>query len=487
MSETIVRERIIQMDWVCRFCKHRNPGLSGEDQGMTCAGCGHPKDVEEYLMPGDTSAAATVTDPSLLSLALAGENRSCPVCGAEMRAGKMACRRCGHGDEPRAAGRREEQPSIVLARPRPFRSEPTPRPPVPTVRTMIPVFVVLAVLSLGFAFMLWYRGPHTTVAEVTAVSWRTVEQLEQRTIHHTSGWDAPPGDAFNLECEQRQYGTERCRPHDCNCRKVPRECNCTGGDTYDCNPRQVPYECNCTGGDTYDCNPRQVPYECNCTGGDTYDCNPRQVPYKCNCTGGDTYECRCKDTETCVPLKNGAARCTTRRTCETCTHPRTCETCTKTQYETCTRPRTCETCTKTRYETCTRPRTCETCTKTEYDRCVHPRKCQTCMETECDTCYDACPVYRRWCAYDRATWHIVRSEASSGDDLEPRWFGLEAKGADQRVTRDRTEYTVTLTAGDRTWTVRPESVESFQAYPLGEKYNVEYTYGGERRVLDVAR
>lgn len=111
MSEEIIGERTIQMDWICRFCKHRNRGLEGPEEGMRCASCSHPKDAEEYLMPDDTASSPSVTDPHLLELADAGENWKCGQCGCEVRAKHEQCQNCG-------AKRHQPQPQEPLHEPR---------------------------------------------------------------------------------------------------------------------------------------------------------------------------------------------------------------------------------------------------------------------------------------------------------------------------------------------------------------------------------
>lgn len=452
MSESIVGERIIQMDWVCRYCRHRNPGLAGEDQGMRCAGCGHPKDVEEYGMPGDTSAAESVTDPRLLELAGAGENRPCPACGSEVRALAPQCPSCG-SVVPAAAIARESRPPPASEdddddAPAPPR-EPRRSRRLPTVSLPALLGAVVFLLALGAA-ALWFSEPHKTVytATIISIAWRRVEHLEERHVERATAWYAPEIGAFNMSCERKQHGTEPCRPHTCDCHRAVRECNCTGGDEYDCNPHKVEYECHCTSGDRYDCNPHEVEYDCRCRGGEEYDC-------------------RCQNVEKCVPLKNGAAKCTTRRVCDTCT-----------------RPRRCDTCTRTEHDRCTRPRTCDTCSRIEHDRCERPRKCAQCPYTECDTCYDQCPVQDQLCTFDVFRWASVRTEATSGGGADARWSGLSASGEEQRVVHDSEEYSVILGAGERTWTVKLPSVEEFQRFRVGDRREIEVDpTSGEHRLL----
>lgn len=483
MTEEIVGERMIQMDWVCRYCKARNPGLSGEDEGMRCAGCGHPKDVEQYLMPGDTYAAPTVTDPRLLAYAEAGENIRCLSCNSDVRAHHPTCPVCGADPRlPPASYSRHSSPSFVPEPPPPASQSidpsnspsASPSPSWLSLRTLWLTIGALLLVAASAAGVYWLVTPReqTVIATITAVSWARASHLERRRIVVTQGWGAPPIGAENVACWRLQHGTMSCHPHDCNCQRLTRECNCTGGDDYKCDPYPVEYECNCTGGDDYKCNPQKVDYECSCSGGDDYDCNPHKVKYDCNCTGGDDYKCDCHDVEKCTPLKNGAARCVTRRVCDTCTHPRRCDTCSRTEYDTCTHPRKCATCSKIEYDTCTHPRVCATCTKTEYLTCTHPRVCQQCPYTECDTCYDTCPNFDDLCAYDFPTWDSVQTETRTGNNSTPEWPVLFATGRDERVVHDTEKYVVSLVVGDQPYAFELSSADDFERYKVGEKARV---------------
>lgn len=86
------------------MCGHRNLG-----RHAACQNCGDAKDAsEKYEMPGDTAAAATVTDPKLLAIARGGANWRCRYCGSDQRRADGTCRQCGasaaeavpYGDAP---------------------------------------------------------------------------------------------------------------------------------------------------------------------------------------------------------------------------------------------------------------------------------------------------------------------------------------------------------------------------------------------------
>lgn len=87
-------ERIIELTWDCRSCKHENKG-----RFIVCERCGSPKDKNEtYKMPSTPPPpAATVTDPALLRLANAGENWTCTFCGSHTRDLDGTCGQCGAG------------------------------------------------------------------------------------------------------------------------------------------------------------------------------------------------------------------------------------------------------------------------------------------------------------------------------------------------------------------------------------------------------
>lgn len=84
-------ERKIELTWVCTSCQARNLG-----RFKACQTCGNPKDASEtFEMPGDTRAAASVTDPALLAAARAGADWRCPFCRADNGALVSTCKQCG--------------------------------------------------------------------------------------------------------------------------------------------------------------------------------------------------------------------------------------------------------------------------------------------------------------------------------------------------------------------------------------------------------
>lgn len=86
-------ERHIELTWRCSSCKHQNLG-----RHMACQGCGNPKDAsEEYEMPANAAAVASVEDPRHLAMARAGAHWKCQYCSSEQRALDGGCAQCGAG------------------------------------------------------------------------------------------------------------------------------------------------------------------------------------------------------------------------------------------------------------------------------------------------------------------------------------------------------------------------------------------------------
>lgn len=271
---------IIQMLWQCKHCNHRNQGLTGEDEGLRCKGCGNQRSTEPWIMPDDPTRAPVVTEPVLLRRANAGPVWECGFCRHSERAENQECSVCG---APR--GRSEPAtPSVRL----PARS-PVP-PGAATLRSSdieLPLnfrpshkkwFIAGALALIALIWLLsWLFGTHTAVAQVTAVHWERRATVQERHIKAGADWDGNmPGDAFDTDCDRRLRRHERCHPH---------------------------------------------------------DCNPHKVSYSCNCSGGDRYACG-TISGSCTSNNNGSARCSSPTT-RYCTRPRTCQTCYRTEYDTC--------------------------------------------------------------------------------------------------------------------------------------------------------
>lgn len=171
-------------------------------------------------------------------------------------------------------------------------------------------------------------------------------------------------------------------------------------------------------------------------------CNPHSVSYECRCSGGDSYSCHCRNVckTSCSSNRNGSARCS-----ESCSE---------------------------RCSTCRTPRRCQTCTRTEYD-----------------TCYDQCPVYEDWCRYRYYTWDRVDHEEAYGVGTSGiRW--PEAASAtvnpdNPRRSELHESYAVTFSesgSDPMTWR-RNFSLERYQSFSVGQRYQVEWTRSGGFTIL----
>ena len=189
-------ERQIELVWKCTSCGHKSLG-----RYTVCQGCGNPKDGrEEYEMPADPAAVASVTDPELLALAKGGENWRCAYCGSDQRRRDGACANCGAG---RPDAEKTEAPAIV-AQPVPAR-----RPP----RAALGLAALLVGLLLFGACVAGFaarrsRAPYDAAVAVSMpqppeytdvpvrvarVSWEVAIVVERYELLAADGFDVPPG------------------------------------------------------------------------------------------------------------------------------------------------------------------------------------------------------------------------------------------------------------------------------------------------------
>lgn len=332
---TTTRSWTIEMLWQCAHCQTINPGMSGvERESLKCKNCGADKSDEPWIMP-DSPEHAKALEGELDRKARIGPNWTCKFCKAESRADRKTCEVCGatRAETPRPpmpAVRRTEVAPAETAPPRP--SSPLPPLPEPTVHVsptgyrpqeplakaweaavgyrqapfveptrpdvyeeddppqqdepwvFIKAILIVVLIGLFAAFLYWLLSPNETVVRVARMTWARERRLEERHSYDGEGWRsrAPSGVYEWLSCETRQSGTENCHPHDCNCRQVARECNCSGGDAYSCN-------------------------------------------------------CRRSCSTSCTSNRNGSASCSERcsESCSTCRTPRRCSTCYDRRCDTC--------------------------------------------------------------------------------------------------------------------------------------------------------
>ena len=179
----------VEMRWRCSACGAENLG-----RHMVCQGCGDPKDDREpYVMPGDVSEAAQVTDPALLRLAHGGENWRCAYCGSDQRALDGACGRCGASPTGRSPGASPRAPLVAPP-------EVAARSGLGPVRALALVALVIVGLPMAILTVLVLSRaaqPHTAV--VKEATWTRGLAVERRElVPRTAFLDAVPADAVEV-------------------------------------------------------------------------------------------------------------------------------------------------------------------------------------------------------------------------------------------------------------------------------------------------
>lgn len=182
-------------------------------------------------MPEDIENAPAVTDPDLLTKALAGPNWKCRYCESAQRRLDGLCANCGSNQEDSTDRRKLVQPDPFKAvEETPYRkaAERPYYPPdepeaVPSSFTLPPfrrrpnwnAYVVGAVLTgivclLVFAF--WPRTVHTSVV---SVHWDQTILVERRRVLHQNGfYESRPEDAFNVrDLGPRYHHTDQVLDH----------------------------------------------------------------------------------------------------------------------------------------------------------------------------------------------------------------------------------------------------------------------------------
>lgn len=218
-----MEERHIELVWRCSSCRVQNLG-----RHVACTGCGNPKDdSEEYEMPGDPSAVASVTDASLLALATGGENWRCRYCQSHQRRHDGACAACGAGsdeggavaDGPRVHPSFASSPSTASAGEGTSSSGRRPRP------ALIGIGVVVAlVMGLGIVGLVGRsKAPvppvqrtlttHVRVVDgaVTGRSWEHRVLVDRwKKVPHEGFAELRPTDAVDVvPLGQREHHKER--------------------------------------------------------------------------------------------------------------------------------------------------------------------------------------------------------------------------------------------------------------------------------------
>lgn len=459
-------EFFIQMVWNCPYCNHVNPGLSGEDRGLTCGGCGKKIDQKiEFRMPDDLQNAPVVTDPGLLALAEQKPLWTCGQCAHKNREDMAECGNCG---KPR----RTERPQAAADPAPPSPAKPNPQPAAQTAKPWTCVGCGTENGKADTVCRLCQSPPGGIATTETSAVWGRDETASTaspgrieldtpfaiprgpRSSPFKRGIDAPrvlmgiliAAGAVVLcalfwwaftprkttvtvtamawertRVLERRTATPHQgwgRPNRLLDTVENLQCVSRQHGTESCHPRK----CNC----------RPGPKTCNCTGGGTKNCNPHPEEY-----------CAEPATERkCESQKNGAAKCRDVPT-----------------------------------SGCKRK-----ATRTVYDQCPVPQACSQCPEA-CDTCYDQCPKIEDWCTYDVITWNERDRQTSHGTGRNPHWPALDAHGPDERIDSHE-GYVVGFSGPDGHWDKRFGSTAEFLRFDLGKRYAAEYTRAGTLSVLN---
>jgi len=188
---------------------------------MACQGCGSPKeDDEPYEMPGDTAAAATVTDPELLRMAKAGANWQCRYCGSHQRTLAGTCAQCGAAQ---GEGRSTDAVSPTRARRAPAARSNIVRPLVLGAAGVVLLALVGCGLFASLRSGVSLRGEmtrggaalvlpfHSEDAKVVGIRWKQVVSVERWQVLTGEGFaESKPAEAFDSRpVEQRFHHTEK--------------------------------------------------------------------------------------------------------------------------------------------------------------------------------------------------------------------------------------------------------------------------------------
>src|SRR5262249_1425988 len=122
----------------------------------------------------------------------------------------------------------------------------------------------------------WLHTPKYTNVKVDTIYWQYTVNLRTREVHHDDGWGHPGTKgfynevAFNVNCQDKYYGTEDCNPHKCNPHQVSYSCKCKSVK-YNCR-KSCQNEGNGYSGCTENCSERNECSTCYRTEYDTcYD------------------------------------------------------------------------------------------------------------------------------------------------------------------------------------------------------------------------
>lgn len=182
--------RIIELDWDCRSCgREKIPG-----RYKACPGCNNPREVAELgaiVIPRNTSALPSVTNPELLQLARAGRDWHCTYCDAGVRGDEPACSRCGAQRDLTTGG---EAARLVPPLPSPPQDEDLGEVEAdfasPSTQVSPWVFVAgtVGILILGL-LVSWIFETHRVTGLVTSSTWAHEVVVERWTPVTVDEWE----------------------------------------------------------------------------------------------------------------------------------------------------------------------------------------------------------------------------------------------------------------------------------------------------------
>ncbi|HVH47989.1 MAG TPA: hypothetical protein VM925_36895 [Labilithrix sp.] len=432
-------ERQIELTWRCSSCTHQNLG-----RYMVCQSCGNPKDEsEEYEMPEDPSAVASVTDEKLLRMAEAGENWACAYCASSQRALDGGCLRCGagraEGANVRDAALIPEPADHVVART--FRGKLGPAHYV--LMALVGIAIVVVISTFGSRKVqaiqtadsptsqpVATRMPVRTEfsAEVISASWTRSIRIEK--------WQLAPHEAFTTDIPEGAVEVRAAGQH------LHHHEDVFDHDETEYDNVEVP--------DGY----RTETYSDRVACGEDCTTSTRSCRQVCS---GSKRTCR----QVCKNNKNGFASC--REECsgsgETC-------------REQCTGgDRKCT----TKYCNQTKTRQIP---KTRTER--RPRIVKK---------YRSEPRYASWSAFKTWEWVALRTAEGAGDDVSPRWPDAGTipaiailgdagpKPGTQREVRTQTMHVTLRTDDGQSRPYTPSSEEEFVRLAPGRTLQVRVVNG----------
>jgi len=427
----LVEDVLVETSWTCSHCKNEIEGAtSHEGQSLICPKCGAPKKNEEYVIHGDPTKDKILEEGCVPE----GKNWECEFCGGESRTDRITCSRCGAKRKAPLATGHQATTDVIRET-----THQTTTPPVSPVepgdfesRKVPPSTPLRAVGSgsktrwVGWSATAWALGVLTLgilavvaliLGVVAGIGWLMTPQ-KTTAIVESIQWQRT-----ETLLELRRHPGSGWRDDNGNGKDVLRwgSCETRQDGMMDCNP--------------YRCNPHMEEDTTQCTGGNFEQYNCRLVPENYNCRDvPDRSRCRVNYTNN----GNGTAR----------------------------RQTFCET-----------KRECQTRNVSRCDTRRVPRVCQ--RHLVYNTCYNRCPRMRTWCNYTYQSWDVITTQALSGNDHSPRWFGLTTTGTNQRIEqsesflvnfRDTTDHS-------KTWTTHP-TVHDYESYHVGQRWELSWVRGG---------